>query len=329
MQWSRYHPEWITALLIGIVWFVYARDNPYLMDSSPLHRIIIHLSIQVVYAAAIVMVIGAGNKNLKACIILGAIAYSSVNFVETWELLFDAYRAVFDRDVIIFTEMVITLALNGIILFGALIYIGKDSNAAPLIRISIEICLIIEAVYIMRTYRTFQDIGMMVELYAPMIPTYLQIVFVDILLHTKEVRLQTPLFRIRTSFRRIEASVFYQGLTVERSVVDRIKDLDGSNLWCDRYEFMLNSFEPGDYKGVMVRGDGHIHVTITHKDDTSALNGYRFNLAGVMLDTGDIYTCDTVRLYDEDGFFVQLIVSEEYIDRGRRKTVKEYIMNRS
>ena len=150
-----------------------------------------------------------------------------------------------------------------------------------------------------------------------------------ILLHTREVRLQTPLFRIRTSFRRIEASVFYQGLTVERSVVDRIKDLDGSNLWCDRFEFMLNSFEPGDYRGVMVRGDGHIHVTITHKDDTSAINGYRFNLAGVMLDTGDIYTCDTVRLYDENGFYVQLIVSEEYIDRSRKKTVKEYIMNRS
>lgn len=328
MQWSRFHPEWITAVLIGIVWFVYARDNQYLMD-SPFYRIIIHLGIQTIYAAAIVLVIGAGNRNLKACIILGAIAYSSVNFVETWELLLGAYSVVFERDVIIFIEMVIALALNGIILFGALIYVGKDSTAAPLIRISIEICLIIEAVYIMRTYRTFHDIDMIVELYAPMIPTYLQILFVDILLHTKEVRLQSPLFRIRTSFRRIEASVFYQGLTVERSVVDRIKDLDGSNLWCDRYEFMLNSFEPGDYRGVMVRDDGHIHVTITHKDDVSALNGYRFNLAGVMLDTGDIYTCDTVRLYDDNGFFVQLIVSEEYIDRSRRKTVKEHIMNRS
>ena len=110
---------------------------------------------------------------------------------------------------------------------------------------------------------------------------------------------------------------------------DRIKDLDGSNLWCDRYEFMLNSFKPGDYRGVMVMDNGHIHVTITHKDDVSALNGYRFNLAGVMLDTGDIYTCGTVRLYDDNGFFVQLIVSEEYIDRSRRKTVKEHIMNRS
>ena len=328
MQWSRIHPEWITAVLIGIVWGVYAIDNQDLTD-APLHRMIIHLGIQVIYAAAIILVIGAGNKNLKACIIIGAIAYSSVNFVETWELLFDAYRSVFERDITIFIEMVITLTLNGIILFGALIYTGKNSTAAPLIRISIEILLIIEVVYIMRTFRTFEDIDMLIELYAPLIPTYLQIIFVVILLHTREVRLQTPLFRIRTSFRRIEASVFYQGLTVERSVVDRIKDLDGSNLWCDRYEFMLNSFEPGDYRGVMVRGDGHIHVTITHKDDTSAINGYRFNLAGVMLDTGDIYTCDTVRLYDENGFYVQLIVSEEYIDRSRKKTVKEYIMNRS
>ena len=328
MQWSRIHPEWITAALIGLVWWVYAIDNQDLTD-APLHRMIIHLGIQVIYAAAIILVIGAGNKNLKACIIIGAIAYSSVNFVETWELLFDAYRSVFERDVTIFIEMVITLALNGIILFGALIYTGKNSSAAPLIRVSIEICLIIEVVYIMRTFRTFEDIDMLIELYVPLIPTYLQILFVVILLHTREVRLQTPMFRIRTSFRRIEASVFYQGLTVERSVVDRIKDLDGSNLWCDRYEFMLNSFEPGDYKGVMVRGDGHIHVTITHKDDTSAINGYRFNLTGVMLDTGDIYTCDTVRLYDENGFYVQLIVSEEYIDRSRKKTVKEYIMSRS
>jgi hypothetical protein len=50
-------------------------------------------------------------------------------------------------------------------------------------------------------------------------------------------------------------------------------------------------------------------------------------MAKVLIKTslGDI----TVRLYDENGFYVQLIVSEEYIDRSRKKTVKEYIMNRS
>ncbi len=58
------------------------------------------------------------------------------------------------------------------------------------------------------------------------------------------------------------------------------------------------------------------------------MNGYRFDLRGVVLDTGDIETCDTVRLYDEDGYFVQMIVSEEYVDRSREPSLKERLMSR-
>ena len=131
------------------------------------------------------------------------------------------------------------------------------------------------------------------------------------------------MFSIGSSFRRIEASSFYQGLTIERPVVEKLLELNGNCLWCDKYEFMMNSYETVDYKAVMVRDGDRTHVTISTKDDTTGMNGYRFNLLGVVLDTGDLYTCDTVRLYDDEGYFVQLIVSEGYMDRKRKKTIKE------
>ena len=121
---------------------------------------------------------------------------------------------------------------------------------------------------------------------------------------------------------------FHQGLTIERPVVEKLSELNGNCLWCDKYESMMNSYETVDYKAVMVRDGDRTHVTISTKDDTTGMNGYRFDLRGVVLDTDDPETCDTVRLYDEDGYFVQLIVSEKYVDRYRKRSLKELIASR-
>lgn len=46
--------------------------------------------------------------------------------------------------------------------------------------------------------------------------------------------------------------------------------------------------------------------------DQSVFDSYRMILRGIATDNGDVETCDTVRFYGEDGFFIQLIVVETY-----------------
>ncbi len=91
---------------------------------------------------------------------------------------------------------------------------------------------------------------------------------------------------------------------------------------------MLNSYEKNDYKVVMLKDGDHTHVTIAGREDMTGLNGYRFDLRGVVLDTGNLETCDNVRLYDEEGYFVQFIVSEKYVDRCKKQPLRERIAYR-
>ena len=48
-------------------------------------------------------------------------------------------------------------------------------------------------------------------------------------------------------------------------------------------------------------------------------------LKGVTTDTGDAETCDTVRIYGEDMFFIQLIAGDEYRNRSGKVSIKEMV----
>ena len=61
-----------------------------------------------------------------------------------------------------------------------------------------------------------------------------------------------------------------------------------------------------------MKRDGRIFVTLSSLKDSSAIDGHRMILRGIVTDTGDIENCDTVRFYGEDGFFFQLIVVDEF-----------------
>ena len=51
----------------------------------------------------------------------------------------------------------------------------------------------------------------------------------------------------------------------------------------------------------------------------------RFVLKGVCTDTGDAETCDTVRIYGEDMFFIQLIAGDPYVDRAEKTSLKDLV----
>ena len=256
------------------------------------------------------------------CLFIGSLVYSAFYFTQGWSILFEGYQY-YEDQLPAFVEGILMMTVSILIIFNVATYIRRLSNSTSMIFYALIAALALEVVMLLTSYRTFRDLYLLLRIYWDSIPNYALCIFLLFVVNMKGVKSQTVLFDIRRGFSKIEASVFYQGLTVERSVIEKIANLDGSNLWCDRYEFVMNSFETGDYKAVMVKDGDRTHVTISGKDDMTGMNGYRFDLRGVVLDTGDIYTCDTVRLYDEDGYFVQLIVAEEYIDKNGKKTVRE------
>jgi len=256
------------------------------------------------------------------CLFIGSLVYSAIYFTQGWSTLFEGYQY-YDDQLSAFVEGILMMTVSILIVFNVATYIRRLSNSTSMIFYALIAALALEVVMLLTSYRTFRDLHLLLLIYWDSIPNYALCIFLLFVVNMKCVKSHTVLFDIRRGFSKIESSVFYQGLTVERSVVEKIANLDGSNLWSDRYEFVMNSFETGDYKAVMVKDGDRTHVTISSKDDMTGMNGYRFDLRGVVLDTGDIYTCDTVRLYDEDGYFVQLIVSEAYIDKSRKKTIRE------
>ena len=277
---------------------------------------------ELAYIVGLVFLVLLRHSSLHKCLFIGSLVYGVIYFTEGWNILFESYQY-YEDQIPIFVEGILMMAVSVVIVFNVVTYIRRLSNSTTMIFYALMASFALEVVMLISAYRTLRDLDLILRVYLYNIPVYALCIFLLFLVNMKGVKSQTVIFDIRRGFSKIEASVFYQGLTVERSVVERIANLDGSNLWCDRYEFFMNSFEIGDYKTVMVRDGDRTHVTITNKNDMTGMNGYRFDLRGVVLDTGDIYTCDTVRLYDEDGYFVQLIVSEEYIDRNRKKSFKD------
>jgi len=319
------HPDYILMALMAFALFVelYAvlPSFRYIEYFTPFA--IIGFAAEVTaYSIGIIVLALSKHEGLHRCLFIGALVYSVPYFRMGWNFLFETY-SYFEQPIPIFIEGVLMLIVGILIVFNVITYIRRLSNSTSMIFYALVASLALEIVMLFSSYRVIRDFGLFLQINCYDIPTYALCIFLLFIVNKKSVKSQTTLFAIRKGFSRIEASVFYQGLTVERSVVEKIMDLDGGNLWCDRYEFAMNSFEAGDYKAVMTKDGDRTHVMITSKDDMTGMNGYRFDLRGVLLDTGDLYTCDTVRLYDEDGFFIQLIVSEEYIDKNRKQSIKE------
>ena len=283
--------------------------------------------LELVYVIGMFALALSRNNNLHRCLFVGSVVYSIIYFITAWDMLFKSFQY-YDNRLEVFVEGILMIAVGLLMIYNIVMYIRKLSSSTAMIFYALIASLVLEIILLISSYRQFRDIGDVIRFNWDSLPTYMLCIYLLVIVNKTEIKRNTLLFSVRSSFRKIEKSTFFQGLTVERSVVGEIKGLDGSNLWCDRYEFMMNSYEKDDYKAVLVKDGERTHVMITNRDDTTGMNGYRFDLRGVVLDTGDIETCDTVRLYDEDGYFVQLIVSEGYVDRNSEPTLKERLMSR-
>jgi uncharacterized membrane protein len=327
MEFGKIRPEYIAIAVLFFGFLVKLYTVVPILEYLDTFSIAEFIFIEAVYLIGMFALALSRNNDLHRCLFVGSLVYSIIYFITAWDMLFKSFQY-YDNRLEVFVEGILMIAVGLLMIYNIVMYIRKLSSSTAMIFYALIASLVLEIILLISSYRDLRDIEYVIRFNWDSLPNYLLCIYLLVIVNKTEIKRNTQLFSVRSSFRKIEKSTFFQGLTVDRSVVGEIRGLDGSNLWCDRYEFLMNSYEKDDYKAVMIKDGDRTHVTITNRDDTTGMNGYRFDLRGVVLDTGDIETCDTVRLYDEDGYFVQMIVSEEYVDRSREPSLKERLMSR-
>ena len=327
MDCSKIRPEYLAIAIMAFAFVLKMYDVVPILDYLDDFSIAEFILIEVVYVIGILALVLHRESDIHRCLFVGSMVYSITYFITAWNMLFKSFEY-YDDQLETFVEGILMIAVGLLMIYNIVMYMRKLSSSTAMIFYALIASLVLEIILLFSSYRQLGDIEYVFLFNYNSIPTYLLCIYLLVIVSRTEIKRETILFSIRSSFNKMRRSAFFQGLTIERSVVGEIKDLNGSNLWCDRYEFMLNSYEKDDYKAVMLRDGNRTHVTIASRNDTTGMNGYRFDLRGVVLDTGDLDTCDTVRLYDEDGYFVQLIVSEKYVDRSVQPSLKERLAYR-
>ena len=154
---------------------------------------------------------------------------------------------------------------------------------------------------------------------------YALMVVIILLLKSKEVKVNTMMFSIKWSTDDIKRNAVLVGVRIDRSDIARHRDVLENGLTDGRCEIYLNSYYPVDYKLVLTENGGRVFLRFCSADDGSGMGIVRFNLRDVWTDTGDDGTCDVVRLYGEDVFFIQLIAGGPFRSSTERSTLKEIV----
>ena len=205
------------------------------------------------------------------------------------------------------------MLLCGLMILGnIIIYWTKASASLDGMLLSLAGILCLNIIDDLSSIRFGSDLGTIIVTWISQLPMYALIVLCIIMLCSKSVRVNTIIYDVMQSSEDVRKFATPVGVKVDRMQIQRIKDIADSGLSSDSYEVKLNSYYPMDYKLIFTKSDDRTHVHFCSLDDCTETGLARFNLKGIWMDSNDPETCDLIRLYDDDMFFIQLIVGDPY-----------------
>ncbi len=217
-----------------------------------------------------------------------------------------------------------SMLLCGLMLFGnIIIYWTKASESLDGMLLSLAVLLCLNIINDLSSIRFGSDLGTIIIMGIIQLPMYALIVLCIILLRSKSVRVNTMIYDVMQSSEDVRKFVTPVGVKIDRMQIQRIKDIADSGLSSDSYEVKLNSYYPVDYKLILTKSGDRTHVHFCSLDDCTETGLARFNLKGIWMDSGDPETCDLIRLYGEDMFFIQLIVGDPYKKSEEKVSIVE------
>ena len=257
------------------------------------------------------------KKGLIAILGICAIVIAFDCSLEAYVLLID-YRHDLNG-IEFFTEGALSLLVAIMLFFNTVLFLRGLSKSANLIKYGVLILIILDLLSIIASLRegsvTFRDVF---NIRNDTVPILLMLFLVLSMTSSRAIKQVSIMGNIGMSIRDMRNSMMEEGIGVDRHVAARFVDYNRNGLWCSEYSFMMTSFRGGRYSVALRPYNGKMMANISSIENRSGMNNFRFVIAGVWFDTGDVSTCDLMRFYSTDGLFIQLIVRDMIVPKPRK-----------
>jgi len=324
---TRIHPDYIVAsllLLMIVVNICYGWEGmAFLITDFNFFTLESYMDILLGAIGAAILLLtkhGSVAKTVSvSSFIFGAITLdSAVNYLIL-------YGQEVDYDVISFATESLALILGLILIGNIIIYWTRASQNLYAIFFSMAGILCLEIIDDITRFRYGADPADILESLVPNLPMYVLAVYTILLLRSKSVRVITMLYNIRESSERIRESAVPIGVVMDRAEILNLMRIAETGMDTGSYVVNLNSFYPVDYRIVLTRNGGSVSVLFCSSDDETGVGMARFVMKGVWTDTGDAETCDVVRIYGNDGFYIQMIAGGPFRSSAEKRSLAERI----
>lgn len=270
-----------------------------------------------VMISGMVALIVTKKKGLIAVLGICAIVIAFDCSLEAYVLLIDFRKDL--NGIEFFTEGALSLLVAMMLFFNTILFLRGLSKSANLIRYGVLILIVINLLAIIAALRdgsmALRDIF---NIRNDTMPVLLLLFLVFSMTSSRAVKQVSIMGNIGMSIRDMRNSMMEEGIGVDRHVAARFVDYNRNGLWCSEYSFMMTSFRGGRYSVALRPYNGKMMANISSIENRSGMNNFRFVIAGVWFDTGDVSTCDLMRFYSTDGLFIQLIVRDMVVPKPRK-----------
>ena len=322
---SRIHMDYIAAFLMILIGF---RDLFFgfdvfvvMLQSMDIYALvyIMRLSLWILGASVLLL---TEHRSIVKTLMVSSILFAILSLDSAFDSLVLVNEAL-DYNIANFV-MGASMLLCGLMLFGnIIIYWTKASSSLDGMLFSLAVLLCLNIIDNLNSIRFGSDLDAVIIMMIPQLPMYALIVLCIMMLRSKSVKVNTMIYDVMQSSEDVRKFAAPVGVKVDRMQIQRIKDIADSGLSSDSYEVKLNSYYPVDYKLIFTKSDDRTHVHFCSLDDCTETGLARFNLKGIWMDSEDPETCDLIRLYGEDMFFIQLIVGDPYKKSEEKVSIVE------
>ena len=270
-----------------------------------------------VMISGLVALVVMKRKGLIAVLGICAIVIAFDCSLEAYVLLIDFRKDLNGLE--FFTEGALSLLVAIMLFFNTILFLRGLSKSANLVRYGVLILIVIDLLSIIASLRegsvTFWEIF---NIRNDTMPVLLLLFLVFSMTSSRAIKQVSIMGNIGMSIRDMRNSMMEEGIGVDRHVAARFVDYNRNGLWCSEYSFMMTSFRGGRYSVALRPYNGKMMANISSIENRSGMNNFRFVIAGVWFDTGDVSTCDLMRFYSTDGLFIQLIVRDMVVPKPRK-----------
>ena len=210
----------------------------------------------------------------------------------------------------LFLDGAFSLIIAVMLFFNTIMFLRGLSKSVNLIKYGVLALIVIQLLSAIMSLRSGADLSYVFSLTDTSVPQLLMLFLVLFMTSAKTIRQTSIMGNIGLSIKDMRNSLMEEGIGIGRPTADRFADFNEKGLWCEQFSFLMASYSRGRYTVTLRRIGERTVANISSVDNHSGMNNFRFSVAGVWFDTGDVSTCDVMRFYSDDGIFIQLIVRD-------------------